>query len=67
MRMRAAFITNSPELIDRIYPKTERRRLTEKLDLLPGVLTEETLSSRAEETREVSVLLSTWNMPMLNR
>lgn len=67
MRMRAAFITNSPELIDRIYPETERRRLTEKLDLLPGVLTEETLSSRAEETREVSVLLSTWNMPMLNR
>ena len=65
MRIRAAFITNSPELIDRVYPESVRQRLNGLLDLLPGVLTEETLNVRAEELKDVSVLLSTWGMPAL--
>lgn len=67
MRIRAAFITNSPELIDRVYPESVRQRLNELLDLLPGVLTEETLAARAEEVKDVRVLLSTWGIPALTQ
>ena len=48
MRMRAAFITNSPELIDRVYPESVRQRLNELLDLLPGAVSYTHL--RAHET-----------------
>ena len=67
MRLCAAFITNSPGLIERIYPENVREKLDERLELLPGVLTEEALAARAEETRNVRVLLSTWGMPALTR
>ena len=67
MRLCAAYITNSPGLIERIYPENVREKLDERLELLPGVLTEEALAARAEETRNVRVLLSTWGMPALTR
>ena len=62
-KMKACFATNGGQsAVDFLCAGGRKEQFARKLDLLPGVVTQDTLAQRREELADVEVLISTWGM-----
>jgi phosphoglycerate dehydrogenase-like enzyme len=65
-RIKAAFLCNNPQNIDRVYGMGRRERLGSVVDLYPVVITEQNLPDHVRELEGCEFVFSTWGMPVLS-
>lgn len=61
-----AVFFSTESMIDFVYAKGRRERVAGLVDLLPGVVSEESFDARRDELAEVEVVFSTWRTPTLS-
>lgn len=61
----AAFFTDRPELIGRVYGEGRADTLRAELDVYPHIITAENFAGHAPALRGLELIFSTWGMPAL--
>lgn len=64
--MKAIFLCEIADSIDKVYSPKTISSLKTKLDLCETVYTKELILSKPDKFREVEFIFSTWNMPVLS-
>lgn len=64
-RMKAAFLCNNPENIERVFGMGRRERLASIVALYPEVITEKTIAQHLDCLKDCECIFSTWGMPVL--
>jgi phosphoglycerate dehydrogenase-like enzyme len=62
----AAFFSDNPALIDRVYANGRRDLLQAELSLFPQVVSTQSFSQHVPELQELEYIFSTWGMPALS-
>lgn len=60
--MQAAFFSNNKFDIERVYPQSRLKKLTEECQVFPEIVTSQQLNAILPELKEIEVIFSTWGM-----
>jgi phosphoglycerate dehydrogenase-like enzyme len=63
--IKAAFVSNFPDALSRVYGAGRRERIEELTSCHPGTITSENFDGHAGKLKDLEVIFSTWGMPLL--
>jgi phosphoglycerate dehydrogenase-like enzyme len=63
---KAAFFSNAPEQIERVFGEGRRETLQAELDFYPEIVSSATFDRLLPAIRDVALIFSTWGMPSLS-
>ena len=66
MITKAAFFSNQPASLDKVYGNGRKDRLAQFCDLYPVIISAENFDVHVQNLHSVEVIFSTWGMPKLN-
>jgi phosphoglycerate dehydrogenase-like enzyme len=62
----AAFFSNDPAQIERVYAHGRKEKLAAEVELYPKIISANTFGEHAHALRDVEYIFSTWGMPALS-